>query len=148
MAETKVSFVYLFSADGGWYKIGKSKDPEKRLLAFLGLPFNVKMLHAIATLEPEQLEQYFHKIYQHCRVHGEWFRLSGEDVESFVNFPNLPGPDKGKPEETLTVGQVAFRLGISTFRVWRLIRSGRLPAIWLEKAHRIRVADLPISMDV
>ncbi len=86
-ADTTVQFIYLFGADGGLYKIGRSKDPGRRLDDFAGLPFNIKLLHTIATDDPSWLEHNFHDRHQHCRVTKEWFKLTAAEVELFVRSP-------------------------------------------------------------
>ncbi len=82
-----ISFVYLFRADGGFYKIGRSADPERRVEDFAGLPFNIQLVHTIATDEPVRLEAYFHQTHKRCRIHGEWFHLSDAEIELFLNSP-------------------------------------------------------------
>ncbi len=80
----RTSFVYLFRADGGFYKIGQSESPQRRVADFAHLPFNVELVHKIATDDPGWLEGIFHKTHQHCRVQGEWFKLTAAEVELFV----------------------------------------------------------------
>jgi len=45
-------------------------------------------------------------------------------------------------EPLLEVAQVAHRLNVNPRKVWRLIREGKLPAIWLETRWRIDPRDL------
>lgn len=44
-------WVYLFSADGGNFKIGQSLDPRQRVKGFSSLPFDVKLMHQIAATD-------------------------------------------------------------------------------------------------
>lgn len=44
--------------------------------------------------------------------------------------------------ELLTAAEVASRLRVSTMTVYRLIRSGELPAVRVGRNYRVRAADL------
>lgn len=53
------------------------------------------------------------------------------------NDPARPSKQSSKPEELLTVEDVAAKLGVSTTKVYRMIRSGQLEAVNLGRLYRI-----------
>lgn len=63
------------------YKIGKTQNLKKRLTQFkVQLPFNVVEIHRILTDDIHKTETYFHELFDHVRVRGEWFLLSEADL--------------------------------------------------------------------
>jgi hypothetical protein len=72
--------VYVFRL-GEFHKIGRSKDTAKRLQAFATLPYEMALVHTIHTDDPKGLEKLLHRRFAHCRVRGEWFRLSDEELD-------------------------------------------------------------------
>lgn len=79
-----VGFVYLLRA-GPFYKIGKSKDPEKRIKQIkLQLPYPVEIVHVVASSNMSYLETHWHKQFSEKRTNGEWFLLTDDDVARFV----------------------------------------------------------------
>jgi hypothetical protein len=81
----ELGFVYLPKA-GPHYKIGKTKDLDARLGQIkLQLPFDVEVVHKIATDDPTGIESYWHRRFMNKRDNGEWFSLSEEDVAAFTS---------------------------------------------------------------
>lgn len=76
-------FVYLIQqVNGQHFKIGKSKDPDKRMSLFeVKLPFPIERICAIETDDMNELERELHETFANKRVDGEWFALDTEDVE-------------------------------------------------------------------
>jgi hypothetical protein len=76
-------YVYLMKS-GQFYKIGKSKSPDRRRseIALL-LPHDTNTLHVIATDDPDGIEQYWHQRFKDKRHRGEFFRLNNADVQAF-----------------------------------------------------------------
>lgn len=73
--------VYLLKSPTGTYKIGRTKDPSKRLHTFsVKLPFEVEFVCVIAAEDMIALETELHRKFKHKRVGGEWFALSEDDV--------------------------------------------------------------------
>ena len=68
-------FTYLMS-DGLYYKIGKSKNPEKRLRGLSTGNANCKLLF----YGKGRTEKQLHEIFAAFRVKGEWYRLSGKHI--------------------------------------------------------------------
>jgi len=97
-------FVYLFRASIGPVKIGRSKAPEGRLEDFDSLPFEVVLLHTIASDDMVWLERTLHERFADKRIRGEWFALSDDDIAALLTIAssNRPSDDvtpkrSGKP---------------------------------------------------
>lgn len=74
-------FVYLIQSDTGYYKIGKTRNPNNRMRTFnVKLPFEVSYACLIKTDHMSALENELHRLYASKRVNGEWFRLDEDDV--------------------------------------------------------------------
>lgn len=70
--------IYLIS-DGDRIKIGKSKNPQKRV-SQLQTGCGVK-LHLIATYDiPDYYEKRLHKMLRFNRTTNEWFKLDTETI--------------------------------------------------------------------
>lgn len=75
-------YVYLVQGQQGYYKIGRTADPNDRLRTFkLKLPFDVEYLHLIACGNRFAVEAILHRSFDHRRVPGsEWFKLTRDDI--------------------------------------------------------------------
>lgn len=72
-----------------FYKIGKSKNIKKRLqILKIGNPFALELIFFIPSSDANNLEKFFHEIFEEKKVQGEWFMLNEEDVKSFSNMKN------------------------------------------------------------
>lgn len=77
-------FVYLAMSGKGWYKIGMSKQPHKRMSSLqVGSPLEIKLIHRIFTFDCVALEKALHSYYQAYWLRGEWFELSNAMVADF-----------------------------------------------------------------
>lgn len=85
--QIETGFVYLIGVVDGCHKIGRSKDPDGRLLAWPILPVELTVRHRIATGRPQWLERYLHVAYKHRHVRGEWFRLDDEEIALIKSIP-------------------------------------------------------------
>lgn len=75
-------FVYLLKTPQGLYKIGRSKNAEKRITKLgVKLPYPIYPLAIIKTSDMVALEKVLHARFEEKRVNGEWFELSDEDVQ-------------------------------------------------------------------
>lgn len=73
-------YVYLLEG-GGYYKIGRAKDPLARTGTLkIQLPFKTRLVHVIPCEDPVKAERQFHDAYHEERVNGEWFSLDKEEV--------------------------------------------------------------------
>ena len=81
---TENGFVYLLIF-GQEYKIGCSNNVERRFRELkTQMPYEGKIIHSIATGDPEGIEAYWHKYFKEKRLKGEWFKLSETDVKYFM----------------------------------------------------------------
>jgi hypothetical protein len=82
-------YVYLLGG-GGYYKIGKAKDPQRRAETLaVQLPYSVELLHAIESGDYARAEEYLHERFAHKRLNGEWFDLSDDDVAEITALSSL-----------------------------------------------------------
>jgi len=84
-----VGYVYLFKSDRQ-YKIGSSRAPYRRVSELVNQSaFGGKLVHMIATDDPEGIERYWHKRFESscivgtAKASGEWFTLSATEVAAF-----------------------------------------------------------------
>jgi hypothetical protein len=78
------SRIYLIRS-AGVYKIGVTTSIESRIKTIQSMcPRPVKLL-ATAWGTAKQ-ERMMHHIFRHRRSHGEWFRLTAEDVANALDF--------------------------------------------------------------
>ena len=62
-------------------------------------------------------------------------------------MPGLPRLYHPRVEELLTVAEIAESLRVSTMTVYRLIRTGELPAVRVGRNYRVRRRDLTAFLD-
>ncbi len=85
--QNKAGFIYLIRSVSGHYKIGCTKDPNRRLQMFsVKLPFEIEFIHLIATANMFKLERKLHIEFQNKRMNGEWFALDEIDVQTFIQW--------------------------------------------------------------
>ncbi len=78
----RAGFVYLVQSPTGFYKIGRTSDPNNRMKTFsVKLPFEVSYVCVIETVDMKALEASLHEQFAGKRASGEWFALDAEDVE-------------------------------------------------------------------
>ena len=78
----KHGYVYLLRADNGLYKIGRARNVARRMKSFLKLPYELQLIHIIATDDMYEIEADMHFFYADKKMLGEWFALSDEDVRN------------------------------------------------------------------
>ena len=76
--------IYLARSQG-YYKIGFSNDPLKRLAELqVGNPSSIELVGTIPGTFLE--ERRLHTLFKGKRIRGEWFALSDEDVQSILSY--------------------------------------------------------------
>lgn len=76
-------YVYLLKS-GDHYKIGKSKDVDRRLTQISPrTPLPVTLEHSIGSNDMHWLESQLHTKYARYRTNGEWFALPSDAVAWF-----------------------------------------------------------------
>lgn len=81
--------VYLLCAENGRFKIGRSASLEYRLSSITMSPIPIMCVHVIHTHTGVLLEQYLHHMLLAFRVHGEWFELPPEIVDTIKSVDVL-----------------------------------------------------------
>lgn len=74
-----MQYTYLIHSNG-IYKIGKSKDPKRRLQSLKTANPHVKLVAYGDGVK----EKVLHNKYDNKRINGEWFRLNNKDVENII----------------------------------------------------------------
>jgi hypothetical protein len=84
-------WVYLFRAENGLVKIGKTVNhPCYRLKAInAASPIQSVLIHKIKTNHITWLESKLHRRYADKRVRGEWFALEDKNIRYLSRFDNL-----------------------------------------------------------
>jgi hypothetical protein len=110
--EYDVGRVYFVEAVGARrIKIGFTTGRVSARLDSLraGCPFPLRALGTIETLR--RAERFYHGRFRHLRLHGEWFRATGE-LRSFIrrideedSLPSLTVQGWGKPGGKTTKGK-------------------------------------------
>lgn len=77
--------VYLIqSLEEGYYKIGVSKNPKKRIKQLqTGNSSELKLIHSYPSEYAHKIEKAIHNLLKHCKKEGEWFDMSLPDALSF-----------------------------------------------------------------
>ena len=65
----------------GYYKIGKSKNPKFREKTLQSEKPTIEMI----KIFNRDIEKQLHKEYKEHRIRGEWFSLSGQDINRIVS---------------------------------------------------------------
>lgn len=79
--QPKPGFVYLMRSVDGYFKIGRTGNPEQRMKTMLRLPVPVQYECLIQTKNMNTLEAELLKRFSDKRINGEWFALDVADVE-------------------------------------------------------------------
>lgn len=76
----------------GFYKIGKTTNPNRRLNRFgVKLPFDVQIIFVIKTPDHHSLEYGLHTKFADRRVSGEWFDLGFDDLDYIAGLMDSNG---------------------------------------------------------
>lgn len=81
---TNLNFVYLLRSDNGYYKIGVSKHPAKRVNQLqTGSSHRIVLIEMFQTANAFLLEKSLKNKYSPYHVSGEWFDLPFEEKIAF-----------------------------------------------------------------
>lgn len=72
-------FVYIMR-DGKRFKIGITTNPEERLYGLQTANPDIELMGAVFCKNPEQVEAYWHDMFDEKRYDREWFNLTDEDA--------------------------------------------------------------------
>jgi len=73
-----------------FYKIGIAKDPEGRCSGMNGsTPHDLELVTTIECDDAKHVESELHSMYSRNCVGGEWFKLTSNDVNSFMAIDAL-----------------------------------------------------------
>ncbi|MCG8323487.1 MAG: GIY-YIG nuclease family protein [Cytophagales bacterium] len=73
--------VYIIKTSKRLYKIGKTRDLQKRMAGYVThLPAVFRVVRQYMALNMDELEEALHVVFQHKRVKGEWFELNPDDL--------------------------------------------------------------------
>ena len=80
-----MKYVYLIqSQEDGYYKIGVSKHPKKRVKQLqTGNSSELKLIESYQSEYANKKERTLHNQLTHCKKEGEWFDMSLPDALSF-----------------------------------------------------------------
>jgi Meiotically up-regulated gene 113 len=83
------SYIYIIGSDKPPYKVGISKNPQRRLKDLqTGHPYPLT-IHSIvetSTANNKLLESVIHRNLRHLRTNGEWFDIPLERLKLEVDF--------------------------------------------------------------
>ncbi|MBN9382326.1 MAG: GIY-YIG nuclease family protein [Chitinophagaceae bacterium] len=78
---TRQNCVYILKTGKNLYKIGKTRDLQKRLATYhTHLPILFRVVRQYPAINMDELEESLHIVFQHRRVKGEWFQLSDQEL--------------------------------------------------------------------
>jgi len=87
--EAQIGYVYIVKA-GGFCKIGSSCDIKKRIEHIAtSSPIPVELLKSVKVVNCSTNEAILQKIFKHKKEKGEWFILSGGDIEIATNYLSI-----------------------------------------------------------
>lgn len=81
------SFVYLLKVSDDIYKIGVSKNVNKRVKQLqTGNPDIIEIIETFPSQYPYKVESVLHRRYNYKNIHGECFKLDKKDIEDFKKY--------------------------------------------------------------
>jgi hypothetical protein len=87
---SSMEFVYIMNG-GQLHKIGRTADLRKRCLEInRGSPVPVSVVCSWETTQGEALESHLHRRFEAVYSHGEWFKLSVEQVNDLLQIKEWP----------------------------------------------------------
>ena len=90
--QDKVKYIYLIqSQEEGYYKIGVSKHPNKRIKELqTGNSSKLKLIESYKSDFAHQIERALQRRFSYMRKEGEWFEMSiNEEVNFIINCKQI-----------------------------------------------------------
>lgn len=82
----KEGWLYIFEA-GGYFKIGISADPSKRMKELqTGSPAKLRTVFTVKLDNVKTVEHQLHRTFATKRVVGEWFTLDEADIQTAIEM--------------------------------------------------------------
>jgi len=81
-----MKYIYLIqSLEDGYYKIGVSKHPKKRVKQLqTGNSSELKLVETYQSEHANKIEKSLHRRYSYLKKEGEWFDMSIKEDVSFL----------------------------------------------------------------
>jgi len=81
-----MKYIYLIqSLEEGYYKIGVSKNPQRRIKELqTGNSSPLKLIETYQSEYADKIERTLQRRYSHLNKEGEWFDMSIEEEVTFV----------------------------------------------------------------
>ncbi len=80
LKQSKIGFIYIFKCNK-FYKIGKSKNPTKRLRSIqASIPYKLEIILKTKVNDCDKTEKIIHKLFKNKIITGEWFKLTQSDI--------------------------------------------------------------------
>lgn len=91
-----ITVYFIQPVDGGFIKIGRARDPIRRLTVLqLGCPVQLRLLGVIGG--GAERESWLHQKFTHLRMHGEWFQ-PGESLLQWIRENATIAPPRSRPK--------------------------------------------------
>jgi len=79
-------YVYILKTSDDVYKIGVAKDVESRVRQLqTGSVEEITLVNKFLSEFPFKIESTLHRKYNRNRINGEWYYLTEENLNSFIN---------------------------------------------------------------
>lgn len=82
-------YVY-FMKSGSLWKIGRSRDPQRRLKSLTISVPDLQIEHQIRCFDSLFVESEIHRFWHRCRVKGEWFKIPDSIVLRWKRVRYIP----------------------------------------------------------
>lgn len=119
-------YVYVIGPMAGCHRIGRSKNPDKRLKGLCLMPGDPSVIGRVRTSNAVWLEKYLHTAYSHKRDAGEWFRLDNDDIQTILSIGEAHSLDE-LPE---SITSLCYRKPLVTTPTFKKRRGGRKKRGW------------------
>jgi hypothetical protein len=86
------SGIYFLLRPDGLCKIGKARYLQTRVLRLQKENGHALTLWHVVGVASFEHERWFHRRFAHCRIEGEWFALSEEDLAWVKSLTTSPVP--------------------------------------------------------